>query len=237
MVEPWLYGHNTGLSPIAVIVAATFWTWLWGPIGLLLSTPLTVCLVMLGRHVKQLEFFEVILGDEPALSPEENFYQRMLAGDPHEAADQAEQFLKEQSLSAFYDEVAVPGLALAQADLSRGLVEAEKLTSIRDTVQELVHDLSDHDDQAPTTKSSAQTDEAVALRPSTAEDDRRPVPEVLATEELSPAGASKAQSCALAVARPLTTPQRQCSLSLSKSMDLAPDSSRAKRWQQQTFSA
>jgi predicted PurR-regulated permease PerM len=186
VVEPWLYGHNTGLSPIAVIVAATFWTWLWGPIGLLLSTPLTVCLVVLGRHVKQLEFFEVILGDEPALSPEENFYQRMLAGDPHEAADQAEQFLKEQSLSAFYDEVAVPGLALAQADLSRGLLEAEKLTSIRDTVQELVDDLSDHDDQAPTTKSSAQTDEAVALRPSTAEDDRRPVPEVLATEELAP---------------------------------------------------
>jgi hypothetical protein len=116
---------------VAVIVAATFWTWLWGPIGLLLSTPLTVGLVVLGRHVEHLAFLEVILGDEPALAPEENFYQRMLANDPHEAADQAEQFLKERSLSAFYDEVAIPGLALAQVDLSHGLLDADKLAQIR----------------------------------------------------------------------------------------------------------
>jgi len=80
-VEPWLYGHNTGISPIAVVISATFWTWLWGPVGLVLSTPLTVCLVVLGRHVERLAFLDVIFGDEPPLTPVENFYQRMLAGD------------------------------------------------------------------------------------------------------------------------------------------------------------
>ena len=85
VVEPMLYGHSTGLSPFSVVVSATFWTWLWGPIGLILSTPLTLCLVVLGRHVERLEFLDVILGDRPALTPVESFYQRMLAGDPDEA--------------------------------------------------------------------------------------------------------------------------------------------------------
>src|ERR1700681_4438695 len=107
VVEPWLYGRSTGLSPFSVIVSATFWTWLWGPIGLILSTPLTLCLVILGRHVQRLEFLDVILGDRPALTPVENFYQRMLANDPDEALDQAELLLKERSLSAYYDEIAL----------------------------------------------------------------------------------------------------------------------------------
>src|SRR6185369_16578127 len=102
IVEPMLYGHNTGLSPVAVVVAAAFWTWLWGPIGLLLSTPLTVCLVVLGRHVERLEFLDVILGDRPALTPVESFYQRMLAGDPDEAEEQAERYLAERPLSTYY---------------------------------------------------------------------------------------------------------------------------------------
>ena len=85
VLEPWLYGSSTGLSPVAVLVAAVFWTTLWGPAGLLLSTPLTVCLVVLGRHVPQLAFFDVLLGDEPALAPEVKFYQRLLAHDPEEA--------------------------------------------------------------------------------------------------------------------------------------------------------
>ena len=95
VVEPLVYGHSTGLSPFAVVLAATFWTWLWGPIGLILSTPLTLCLVVLGRHVARLEFFDVLLGDRPALTPVESFYQRMLAGDPDEVRDQAEVLLKE----------------------------------------------------------------------------------------------------------------------------------------------
>jgi predicted PurR-regulated permease PerM len=82
LVEPLLYGHSTGLSPFAVVLAATFWTWLWGPIGLILSTPLTLCLVVLGRHVARLEFLDVLLGNRPALTSVESFYQRMLAGRP-----------------------------------------------------------------------------------------------------------------------------------------------------------
>src|SRR6185436_2015898 len=89
-VEPMMYGRSTGLSPLAVVVAAIFWSWLWGPIGLILSMPLTLCLVVLGRHVERLEFLEVLLGDRPALTPVESFYQRMLAGDPDEARFQAE---------------------------------------------------------------------------------------------------------------------------------------------------
>ena len=98
VIEPMVYGHSTGLSPVAVVASATFWTALWGPIGLVLATPLTVCLVVLGRHVERLEFLDVMFGDRPALSPPEIFYQRMLAGDPTEASEKAEEFLKERSL-------------------------------------------------------------------------------------------------------------------------------------------
>ncbi|HLZ01691.1 MAG TPA: AI-2E family transporter [Bradyrhizobium sp.] len=184
LVEPWLYGHNTGLSPVAVVVAATFWTWLWGPIGLLLSTPLTVCLVVVGRHVEHLAFLEVILGDEPALTPEENFYQRMLAGDPHEAADQAEVALKERSLSAYYDEVAMRGLALAQADLSHGSIDLEKLVLIRDTAYEVIDDLSDHDDEIPSAKREMKEGESPSgSRPSA---ETNVVPAVVQKEQLAP---------------------------------------------------
>ena len=122
VVEPLLYGHSTGLSPFAVVLAATFWTWLWGPIGLILSTPLTLCLVVLGRHVARLEFLDVLLGDRPALTPVESFYQRMLAGDPDEAHDQAEVLLKQRSLSSYYDDVALQGLRLAVIDTERGVL-------------------------------------------------------------------------------------------------------------------
>jgi predicted PurR-regulated permease PerM len=92
LLEPWVYAASTGISSVALIAAATFWTWLWGPIGLLLSTPLTVCLVVLGRHVPQLEFLDVLLGNEPVLAPDETFYQRLLANDPEEATEQAQDF-------------------------------------------------------------------------------------------------------------------------------------------------
>lgn len=103
VIEPMLYGHNTGLSPIAVVTSATLWTALWGPIGLVLATPLTVCLVVIGRHVERLAFLDIMFGDRPALSPPEIFYQRMLAGDPTEAADKAEEYLKTKSLTSYYD--------------------------------------------------------------------------------------------------------------------------------------
>ena len=94
VIEPLLFGHTTGLSPVAIITSATFWTWLWGPIGLILATPLTICLVVLGRHVDGLKFLDVMLGDQPALTPAELVYQRMLARDPIEAAEQAQLFLR-----------------------------------------------------------------------------------------------------------------------------------------------
>uniref|UniRef100_A0A9E8CNN6 AI-2E family transporter n=1 Tax=Bosea sp. NBC_00436 TaxID=2969620 RepID=A0A9E8CNN6_9HYPH len=149
VIEPLAYGRSTGLSPVAIVVAATFWTWLWGPIGLVLATPLTVCLVVLGRHVERLEFLDVMLGDRPALSAPEIFYQRILAGDPAEAADKAEEVLKERSLSAYYDEVALEGLRLAAADEARGVLDASRRNQILASIREVVEDLSDHEDRRP----------------------------------------------------------------------------------------
>jgi predicted PurR-regulated permease PerM len=140
-VEPHVYGRHTGLSPIAVLTSAIFWGWIWGPVGLLVSTPLTLCLVVLGRHVPRLEFFEVLLGDEPALTPEQTFYQRLLAGDEDEAREQAESALKEQPLATYYDEVVLPALRLAAADVERGLVRGEPLERVRETIREVVEDL------------------------------------------------------------------------------------------------
>ena len=157
VIEPMVYGHSTGLSPVAVVASATFWTALWGPIGLVLATPLTVCLVVLGRHVERLEFLDVMFGDRPALSPPEIFYQRMLAGDPTEASEKAEEFLKERSLTSYYDEVALKGLQLAQADAERGALDHERLTKISDAVSEFANNIADQDDR-PLPKVNSTTD-------------------------------------------------------------------------------
>ena len=143
LLEPWVYAASTGLSSVALIAAATFWTWLWGPIGLLLSTPLTVCLVVLGRHVPQLEFLDVILGNEPVLAPDETFYQRLLANDPEEATGQAEDFAKERSLAEFFDEVSIPSLIRAQNDSDENALSSERRLLIRDGIQAMLEDLSD----------------------------------------------------------------------------------------------
>jgi predicted PurR-regulated permease PerM len=149
VVEPLLYGHSTGLSPFSVVVAAIFWSWIWGPIGLILSTPLTLCLLVLGRHVRRLEFLDVLLGDQPALTPIENFYQRALAGDPDEAIAQAEILLKERSLCAYYDEVTLKGLQLAAADVQRGSVTATQLARIEATTNDLIEGLDGFADVDP----------------------------------------------------------------------------------------
>jgi predicted PurR-regulated permease PerM len=149
VVEPVVYGHSTGLSPVSVVVAAIFWTWLWGPIGLILSMPLTLCLVVLGRHIDRLHFMDVLLGDQPALTPIESFYQRMLADDADEALHQAELLLKERSLSSYYDEVALKGLALAAHDRERGVLTPDQLYSIKEATEGLVADLADQDDTDP----------------------------------------------------------------------------------------
>ena len=141
VVEPLLYGHSTGLSPVSVIVSAIFWTWLWGPIGLIMSTPLTLCLVVLGRHVKSLEFFDVLLGDRPALTPVESFYQRILADDPDEALAQAETLLADRSLIAYYDEVVLAGLKLAVEDEARGTIDRSRAITMNRVTMEVVEDL------------------------------------------------------------------------------------------------
>jgi predicted PurR-regulated permease PerM len=160
-IEPLVYGQSTGLSPVAVITAATFWTWLWGPIGLILATPLTMCLVVLGRHVDQLKFLEVMFGDEPPLTPSELIYQRMLARDPVEAAEQARTFLKEKPLATYYDEILLEGLRLAQADAERGLLGEDRMQHIRDAVAEIVDDLTMHaDPKKPEKETEGDTEES-----------------------------------------------------------------------------
>ena len=145
-VEPFLYGHSTGLSPMSVIVAAVFWTWIWGPVGLILSTPLTLCLVVMGRHVKSLEFFDVLLGDRPALSEVNRFYQRTLANDPDEALDQAEKMLADRSLVDYYDNVVLPGLKLAAADEARGTISRQRAAEMTRSILAVIGDLADHVD-------------------------------------------------------------------------------------------
>ena len=143
------YGSTTGLSPVAVLVVAVFWSWLWGPIGLILSTPLTLCLVVVGRHVKRLEFFDVLLGDRPALTPVETFYQRLLAHDPDEVQEQAEQLLQTRSLSAYYDGVARRGLELAAQDILRGAFSASQVARLRADLATLIEELEGFDDIDP----------------------------------------------------------------------------------------
>lgn len=159
VVEPLLYGHSTGLSPLAVIIAAIFWTWVWGPVGLIISTPLTLCLVLLGRYVDALQFFDVLLGDRPALTPVESFYQRMLADDPDEAEAQAERFLETRPLSSYYDDVALKGLQLAANDVTRGTLRGPKLERLKEALTGLVNDLASYQDAA---SSSANEDKAIA---------------------------------------------------------------------------
>jgi predicted PurR-regulated permease PerM len=153
IVEPLLYGSRTGLSPIAIIISAIFWTWLWGPIGLVLATPLTVCLVVLGRHVPQFEFLKVLLGNDPVLDPKERLYQRLLAGDPDEATDNAEEILEEEYLVDFYGNVAIPALLLGEHDRARGVLLPEQMkqvassaTALLTNLQEIAEEESDEEE-------------------------------------------------------------------------------------------
>ncbi|WP_338662152.1 AI-2E family transporter [Pararoseomonas sp. SCSIO 73927] len=146
VLEPLLFGRRTGLSPLSVVLSASFWAFLWGPIGLLIATPLTVGLVVLGRHVPRFEFFDVLLGDRPPLQPEESFYQRALDGDADGLVDQAREALNEPgaTLAAYGDGIALRGLVLAQTDWSREALEPERLDVIRAQVGTLLDDLSDY---------------------------------------------------------------------------------------------
>lgn len=135
VIEPLIYGHSTGLSPLAVIVATAFWALLWGPIGLLMATPLTVCLVVIGRHVEDLSFLAILLGDAPPLEPSETFYQRALEGQAAGLLPAARTRIAKTSLTDYFDEVALPGLALAQGDLARDALAFERLEEIHAQIE------------------------------------------------------------------------------------------------------
>jgi predicted PurR-regulated permease PerM len=143
VAEPLVFGMSSGVSPLALIVAAIFWAWLWGPIGLLLSTPLTACLYVLGRYIPHLEFLEVLLGDEPALATSVNYYQRLLARDQDEAFKIVEQQLAKFALEEVFDTVLVPALVLAKRDGERGDLSEDGEDYILAATRTLLANLND----------------------------------------------------------------------------------------------
>lgn len=161
VVEPWLYGSSTGVSPMALIVAAVFWTWLWGPVGLVLATPLTVCLVVMGRHVPKLEFLSVLLSDEKALAPHEECYHRLLAQDLNKADELVETYLKTNSITTLYDAVLIPVIVTAETDSRHGALDEEQ----RSEVLQSVRDLVEEQEERPATPIKAEAGEAVAEAP------------------------------------------------------------------------
>jgi predicted PurR-regulated permease PerM len=131
LVEPQLYGHTTGLSPLSVVIAAIFWSWLWGPIGLIVSTPLTLCLLVAGRHIKALSLLDILLGDTQALTMPQRFYQRALSADSDELIASARDFLKRNTFANYCDLVLLPALHLARLDLESGAITKEQQTRVR----------------------------------------------------------------------------------------------------------
>jgi predicted PurR-regulated permease PerM len=146
VLEPWVYGRSTGVTPVAVIVSATFWTWLWGPVGLLLSTPLAVCLGVLGRHIESLQFLGIMIGDEPPLTHAQSFYQRTLSGSTNEAIDEIEQCLKQgKDLIACYQDIVLEALLLASIDRRRGVLDEENVEQINEVVQSMLAEFTEYE--------------------------------------------------------------------------------------------
>jgi predicted PurR-regulated permease PerM/methylmalonyl-CoA mutase cobalamin-binding subunit len=141
-IEPWLYGANTGVSPIALIISAVFWTWLWGPVGLVLSTPLTVCLAVIGRHVPRLESLGILLSENQALASHEEFYHRLLSFSTDSAEEFATKYLETESLTSFYDKVLIPAIGAVEIDAHSGSLIAEQRTSALQRIHEIIDDFS-----------------------------------------------------------------------------------------------
>jgi hypothetical protein len=157
VMEPWLYGKNTGVSPVAVLVAAVFWSWLWGAVGLLLATPLTVCLLVIGKHVPQLSFLDILLGNETVFDPKTRVYQRLLAGDQEEAAELIEGYLESMPLVEVYDTVLIPALAMAETHWHRGEISEERHKFIFQILKETVEDLGERRPEAQLNQAMAKT--------------------------------------------------------------------------------
>jgi hypothetical protein len=148
VLEPWLYGKGTGVSGVAVLVAAVFWTWLWGIPGLLLATPLTVCLLVIGKHVPQLSFLHVLLGNEPVFEPKRRVYQRLLAGDQEEATELLDEDLANRPLVEVFDTLLIPALALAETDWHRGEMDDGRHTFILQSLREMIQESGEGDKEA-----------------------------------------------------------------------------------------
>ncbi|MEK7951350.1 AI-2E family transporter [Luteolibacter soli] len=143
VLEPWLYGTSTGVSPVALIVTAVFWTWLWGTPGLVLSTPFTVCLVVMGRHIPQLAFLSVLLGEEEALTPADDCYQRLLRRGEHDEMELAESFLQNKPLVELYDSMLIPVMIAAERDQRAGSIDREQRDQIIHAMGDLVEELGE----------------------------------------------------------------------------------------------
>jgi len=160
ILEPWLYGSSTGMSPIAIIAAAAFWTWLWGGIGLLLATPLTVCIAVLGKYIPRLQFIDVLIGDKPPIACEDRFYQRLLAADDLEVAEIAEEYAKKNSVAATFDELVIPTLQLIGSDLHTGTLNDEDRQRIVHDIHEVVAELGEPDTPASPPAGATPLEEA-----------------------------------------------------------------------------
>ena len=158
VMEPWLYGSSTGVSPIALIFAAVCWTWLWGPVGLVLATPMTVCLVVMGRHIPRLSFLSVVLSDEEALTPAEDCYYRLLTVGEQDEMELVEAYLKAHSLAALYDSVLIPVITAAEIDHRLELVDDAQHAQVEQSLRDIVEDLG----ACPPIPSKIDADKAVA---------------------------------------------------------------------------
>ncbi len=154
ILEPLLYGESAGVSEVGLLVAIAFWTWLWGPVGLILATPLTVCVVVLSKYVPELDFISILMSDEPVMKSDISYYQRLLAGDQDEAAGIVEEHLKTHPVEKIYDEVLVPALNYAKRDRSLGRLAENDQQLIFQATREIIEDL---DESKPESSSSRTT--------------------------------------------------------------------------------
>jgi predicted PurR-regulated permease PerM len=166
-VEPFLYGTKTGITPLAILIAAIFWGLIWGPVGLLLSTPVTVCLVAFGKHIPQLEFLTILFGEETQLSPEVSVYQRLLADDPEEAREIAKRYLEQNSIAELYDSLLIPVLVMAEQDSRRAALEDSQKAVIFENLKELIEDLSEAPNHDFAGTRTSENPPATPDRPST----------------------------------------------------------------------
>jgi hypothetical protein len=163
VVEPWLYGQSAGVSPVALLVAVIFWTWLWGSVGLLLATPLTVCLIVLSKHLPSMGFLVLLMGDDPVLEPKARYYQRLLARDQDEAADVVEDYVKASEPESVYDEVLLPALYYAKQDRERERISEADAEFVAHATREIVEDL-DQDRPSPATRAATAAEGSLVPR-------------------------------------------------------------------------